>query len=321
MEWEHLLREWGWLALFCVVFAEQVGLPLPTLPVLLLAGALAAQQQSGGIAEVLAATLGSLLGGWIWYQFGKRHGRRVLRLLCRISLSPDVCVRQTELSFEKRGPATLVMARFIPGLHLLAAPLAGGIHMPARTFLTYHGLGALLYAVLGIGGGLLFYEPLRSLLQWITAHGERASAAALVLFLLWLVRRYWSRRFDREALSIARITPRELAEALASPEPPLVLDARSLLAREQAAGIPEAIAVDWEDASSLRRLPKERSFVTYCACPNDASAVALAKRLRKAGYRNVQVLAGGLDDWFVHVGASGDAAPEESGAPPAERTA
>lgn len=310
MDFEALLNQWGWLGLFLVVFAEQVGLPLPTLPLLLLAGAIAGQHQSIGLAEILAATAGSVLGGWLWYVFGRRQGRRVLRLLCRISLSPDACVRQTELSFEKRGPATLVLARFVPGLHLLAAPLAGGIRMPARTFLAYHGLGALLYAVLGVGGGLLFYEPLQGLLQWVDDNGALAAAAAALLLMLWLARRYWSRRLDREALAIPRITPRELAQALDSKEPPLILDARSLLARAQEGGIAQAIAIDWDDADSLLKLPRERDFVTYCACPNDASAVALARRLRKAGYRNVRVLSGGLDDWFVFLGESHAQTPQ-----------
>lgn len=294
---EQWLGQWGWLGVFVLVLGEQLGLPLPTLPILVLAGMLAGQHASWGGLEWLAATVASLLGGGIWFLIGRSHGRRVLRLLCRISLSPDACVRQTEVSFEKRGPATLVVARFLPGLSLLAPPLAGGIGMPAATFLRFHGTGAALYAALGIAGGELFYEPLESILRWMADNGGRTAALVAAAFALWLLRRYWQRRLSRAA-DIARITPAELARALLSDAPPLVIDARSELAREQdGEGIAAAIAIDWDDAGALAALPRVDRIVTFCSCPNDASAVALARRLRAAGYTGVAVLVGGLDAW------------------------
>lgn len=315
MEIGVYLKEWGPLALFALVLAEQLGLPLPTLPVLLLAGALARQSGTWGGLELLAATAASLSGGLVWFLLGRRYSRRILRQLCRISLSPDFCVRQTELAFEQRGPYALIAARFVPGLSLLAPPLAGGLGMPLRTFALFQGSAALLYAGAGISGGLLFYEQLQGGLAWLAVHGQVALPAALGLLSLWLARKFWQRRKARLAPQIARIGVPELAAALRSVQPPLVLDVRSNLAREiDPRAVPTAQAFDWNDAAALAQLPTNRQIVTYCSCPNDVSALELARRILHSGRTSVQVLSGGLDSWAQTLPA---AAPVEPALKPA----
>jgi len=106
-----LLRH-GYAVLFVVVLVEQAGLPLPSLPVLLAAGALVASGHLNIVAAVLAVAAACLVADLTWFELGRRHGARVLALLCRISLEPDSCVRRTEDAFLRHGARSLVIAKF-----------------------------------------------------------------------------------------------------------------------------------------------------------------------------------------------------------------
>jgi len=119
------LIEYGYLLLFLVIFLDQIGLPLPSLPVILAAGALAGSGEMNVWLVVLVTFLACVPADFCWYQLGRTRGGKVLTLLCSISLEPDYCVRRTELSFEKLGPFSLVIAKFVPGLQTIAPPMAG----------------------------------------------------------------------------------------------------------------------------------------------------------------------------------------------------
>src|SRR5439155_13794396 len=113
------------LVLFATVFADQVGLPIPAVPMLLAAGALAgAGQMKLGMAVSLAVAA-CLVGDFIWYYLGRYRGRHVLNVLCRISFEPDTCVRRTENFFGLHGMRSLVLAKFIPGVSTVTPALAG----------------------------------------------------------------------------------------------------------------------------------------------------------------------------------------------------
>lgn len=292
------LQAWGPVALFAVMLAEQLGLPLPTLPVMMVAGAIAHESGGWGLREIAVATLASFIGGLLWFQVGRHYGYDILHRLCRISISADTCVRQTEVSFEKAGARALIVARFVPGLSLLAPPLAGGLGMPLRTFSVYHGTAALLYALVGVGGGVLFYDQMHIVLEWMNTHARHALVLVAILLAAWLVRRIWLRRSLRLAPDVLRMTALELSQALVSAAPPLVLDVRARRVRERDPDtVPGAQPFDLDDAGALALLPEDRVIVTFCNCPNDASAIELARRITRSGRRSVRVLAGGLDGW------------------------
>src|ERR1700690_2378073 len=113
------------MLVFAWVFAEQGGLPIPSAPLLLAAGALAGTQKMNLSAAIAVAVAASLISDSLWYELGRQKGVRVLQLLCRISLEPDSCVRRTQVSFGRNGPRVLLGAKFIPGLNAMAAPLSG----------------------------------------------------------------------------------------------------------------------------------------------------------------------------------------------------
>ena len=92
------LAQFGLLAVFLHVGAQQLGLPVPAYPVLILTGALSVDGHYSPAVLMLTAVTACLLADTLWYLAGQRYGAQVLRTLCRISLSPDSCVRQTEPS-------------------------------------------------------------------------------------------------------------------------------------------------------------------------------------------------------------------------------
>ena len=145
------VTKYGVALVFGSVLVEQIGIPIPALPTLLVAGSLARAGKVSALTLLAAAVAASLAADTIWYFLGKRYGHRVLKTLCRVSLSPDSCVRQTEGIFEKWGMASVVVAKFITGFSTVAPPLAGAMGAKLPAFLFYDALGTILWA----GGALL----------------------------------------------------------------------------------------------------------------------------------------------------------------------
>src|ERR1700680_4207256 len=142
---EFVVRH-GYMLVFAWVFVEQAGLPVPSAPLLLAAGALAGTHRMNLATAIAFAVLGAVASDSMWYELGRLKGVRVLQLLCRISLEPDSCVRRTQVRFGKSGPRVLLIAKFIPGLNAMAPPLAGIIRMGWRRFVLFDAIGALLWA-------------------------------------------------------------------------------------------------------------------------------------------------------------------------------
>src|ERR1700736_4062587 len=152
---EFLLHH-GYILLLGWVFAEQLGMPVPSMPLLLAAGALAGTGHLSFFASLFCAMFAAVTADSIWYQLGRRKGIKVLQLLCKISLEPDSCVRRTEGLFAKQGARSLVFAKFVPGLGSVAPPLAGIFHMRPARFLLFDVLGALLWSSAYVGLGFVF---------------------------------------------------------------------------------------------------------------------------------------------------------------------
>src|SRR5438270_8325588 len=156
---EFLLHH-GYALLLGWVFAEQVGLPVPSMPLLLAAGALAGTGRLSFFASLFYVMLAAVTADFIWYQLGRRKGIRILQLLCKISLEPDSCVRRTEGLFSKQGARSLLLAKFLPGLGAVAPPLAGIFHMRFGRFMLFDSAGAGLWAGTFLGLGYLFSEQI-----------------------------------------------------------------------------------------------------------------------------------------------------------------
>jgi membrane protein DedA with SNARE-associated domain/rhodanese-related sulfurtransferase len=289
----------GLVTVFAVVLAQQLGAPLPALPVLLLAGAKAIDEPMHGAYALMLAVAASSIGNLVWFCAGRRYGYRVLRLVCRLSLSADSCVRRTETKFERYGLASLVVARFIPGLATLAPPLAGALGIRTAPFLTFSGVGTALWAGSGLVLGLLFYRQIDWLAARLAALGGLAILVVAALLALYVAYRAVDRWRFLRSLRAARIGVHELFDLITKGDQPVILDVRSATHRSlDGRSIPGAQPLDLERLEeALVKIPRHREVVVYCACPNDATAFTTAMLLRKRGIRRVRPLAGGIDAW------------------------
>lgn len=309
-----------WL-IFLNVLAEQLGLPVPTLPTLVVAGALAASGRLPAAGVFGLALLACLIGDSTWYLAGRAYGVRVMRLLCRISLTPDTCVRQTQSSFERFGPAALVIAKFIPGLSLIAPPLAGATHMKFLRFAAVSLLGASLWVGAALLAGVLLRPQITRLLPRLAGIGSTVIVLILVLLGAYIFWKWWERRRFYAALDMARISVEELYDQMQGESPPVVVDVRSPTAQGlELRRIPGAVHLPvHEVAGHVGTLPRDREIVLYCTCPNEASAAQAARVLLSHGFRGVRPLRGGLDAWIAAGYAVEDSPslPASAAAPPA----
>ncbi len=263
----QFLARHGYLVILAWVAAEQGGVPVPALPMLLAAGALSALGKMNLEAAAALAVLGSLTSDVTWYSMGRLRGIRVLKLLCRISLEPDSCVRNTQGVFARYGARSLLVAKFVPGLGAAAAPLAGVVRMPVVRFLFCDAVGAAVWACTYLSIGYLFSDQL----EIIAAQGGRLGAtflgliaAACAAFVAW---KYLRRHRFLVELRQARITPEELHAKIEQGDDVLVVDLRHVLSVE---ADPELIpGAKWIDPDSLddqvKNLPRDRELVLYCA--------------------------------------------------------
>ena len=262
----HLVSRYGLPLIFVNVLAEQLGLPIPALPTLIVAGALAVEGDLSLPQALLVAVVASLIADFLWFVLGRRHGLRILRGLCRVSLSPDSCVRQTAAVFEKWGMPSLLVAKFIPGFSMVAPPLAGAIGARTLPFLLYDAGGALIWAGLGVALGALFHRAVDRALEFLTSVGSRGLAIVGGALLLFVAYKWWQRRRFYRMLRMARVSPAELREMIAQRRDPLILDVRTrgaFLADPRR--IPGARTLEFgQIEQKLSELPTDREIVLYC---------------------------------------------------------
>jgi membrane protein DedA with SNARE-associated domain/rhodanese-related sulfurtransferase len=304
-----LLLRHGALLVFVVTLAARVGAPVPAAPLLVVAGGLAAVGRFSLAAAFGAALLANIAGDALWFIGGRRHGHRVMRLLCKVSLSPDSCVRRSELLIGRWGGSSLVAAKFVPGVSLVAAPMAGALAMPWRTFVFFELLGGGLWSLLFLGLGLLFSREIQRVLTLMSNAGTTALIVLAVLLAALLVLRWGRRRRALRDQGLPRIGVEELRALLQGEAPPVVVDVRPLAILDiDARRIPGARHVELDRIATLAgQLHPGHEIVVYCNCPNDVSAAQAARVLQSHGFTRVRPLAGGLEAWFA--GESGDEPP------------
>ncbi len=295
----RLITEYGLLLVFAGVLVEQLGVPLPAYPLLMLTSALAARGQFSVIALLVTAVSACLIADFVWYQIGRALGRRVLRVLCRISLSPDGCVRQTESVFTRFGPASLMVAKFVPGFASVATALAGAMRIRRAPFLLFDLIGATLWVGAALALGRLFTPAIDDVVDTLARLGRWGLILIALALTLFVAVKWWQRHRFNVQLRMARVSPAALAALLDSGERPLIVDVRSMASRDEGR-IPGAVTVQGDtEAPELDAHPKDALIIVYCACPNDASAVIAARKLLERGFSNVRPLAGGFDAWVA----------------------
>lgn len=293
------LRQDAVTVVFLNVLLQQLGLPVPAVPTLLLAGSLAASP--GHLGKVLAAAIvASVIADWLWYWSGKLFGYRVLAGLCKLSINPSSCVSQTEARFIRWGMSSLVVAKFIPGFSTVAPPIAGALRMNQPGFLLAAGAGAGLWAGLALGAGWLLQDTVLSAIGALDRHAGRAAIVFLALLGIWLGWKLWQKYRFRKLCAVPHITPDELLAAMEAEQPPLLLDLRGATMVAETGPLPGAVVAEHDFLhTAVGDWPKDRPIVTLCACPEDAGAVQAARHLLNDGYLSVRPLQGGYEAWLA----------------------
>jgi membrane protein DedA with SNARE-associated domain len=261
------LVHYGLLVVFANVFLEQIGAPIPALPTLIVSGALAARGHMNLPALLAVALAASLLADTAWFLLGRWQGRRVLKTLCRLSLSPDSCVRGTEDMFERAGMPSLLYAKFIPGFSTVAPPLAGAMGKTLPSFLLWDGFGSLLWIGSGVLVGRLFHRAVDRAIDYLETLGFWALVVLGAGLVLVIAAKWFQRRRVRNLLKLARISVPELRRMMDAGEEPVIVDVRNRSAHlRDPRRIPGALHMAFEEIDAkLAELPRDREIVLYCA--------------------------------------------------------
>jgi membrane protein DedA with SNARE-associated domain/rhodanese-related sulfurtransferase len=294
-----LLQQYGLGFVFVNVLALQAGLPLPAYPTLIVAGALTATGGTPLWQLVGVGVIASIIADTGWYTAGRRFGMRILSLLCRVSLSQDTCVRQTESIFQRFGPASMLFAKFVPGFASVATALAGAIRLRYWTFVLFDAVGAGLWVGLAVGLGYLFRDAIGDVMARLSSLGEYGVMLIIAAFAVWIVVKWWRRYLFIKQLRMDRVSVDELKQLLTEKKVQALVDVRSALTQAATGRIPGALAIDMQKLEdSFKGVPTEGEVILYCACPNEATAVKVAQRLKKVGYTRIRPLLGGIDAWI-----------------------
>jgi len=262
---EFLVRH-GYVVLLGWVFVEQIGLPIPSIPLLLAAGALAGTGRMNIFAALFISTFAAICADSIWYQLGRIKGIRILQLLCKISLEPDSCVRRTEGVFSRQGSRSLIFAKFLPGLGTVAPPLAGVFHMRPSRFLMFDAMGTLLWAGSFLGVGFIFSGQIERVAEWIARLGGGMGVTLAAFFALYIAYKFIGRQRFLRQLRIARITVDELKEKIDGGEQIVIVDLRHPMDFEaDPQTIPGAFRMNAGELQEKNdRLPRDRDVILYC---------------------------------------------------------
>ncbi len=278
----------------------QAGLPVPAYPTLIVTGALASRGGYSLAALLGTAVVASMIADIAWYVLGRRVGGGVLRTLCRLSLSPDSCVRQTETIFTRWGASSLAVAKFVPGFASVATAMAGVVRLSRWRFLLFDAIGAALWSGVAIAVGYVFRDAVNEVLAVFEAMGKIGLATIVAGFVAYVAVKWVQRqRFIRQ-LRMDRVTVHELRKLAAEERGVTVIDVRSPLSQAATGRIPGALTVDASNMKvELLAIEPASEVIVYCACPNEASAVKVAKALMQHGFKRVRPLAGGIDAWIA----------------------
>ncbi|KVA56791.1 hypothetical protein WI61_36285 [Burkholderia cepacia] len=304
----ELIARYGTWVVFLNVLGSSLGLPLPAIPTLITVGAGTALVAHVGSSTLLhfltilgAAVIGGLLGDLVWFQGGKRYGKRTLHTVCGLSPSREACVTTTERFFGRWGVRVLVVARFVPGLSLVAVPLCGAMAVRVRAFVLHDCAGIALWASIGLAVGTLFASQIDAIFATVARLGWQALVVIGIAPVLYFLYGYCRRQMMANALGNARISAAELHALLANKPRPAVIDIRSAEGRTRDPFvIPGALIADeHQPRQIMERYGTNRTLVIYCACPHEASAASVARQLRLSGVKLALPLTGGIDAWRV----------------------
>ncbi|WP_035359276.1 VTT domain-containing protein [Edaphobacter aggregans] len=295
---------YAYLILFLWVLVEQIGIPIPSLPVLLTAGTLSATHRIHHLPALIAVLAACAIADSMWFALGRKYGNSVLKLLCRLSFEASTCVSKTEGYFTRRGPATLLFSKFIPGLSTVAPPIAGQIGMPYARFFLWDLAGSLIWAETFLLAGRFFGDIAQKSAPFFHWLGHFAFAIFILMVLGLMAYRIFKQRKFLQQVRELRLEPQELKEMMDLAEkmgntPPFIVDLRHPLDYlPDPRVLPGALRIGPNEIRQHSEIiPRDRDVVLYCTCPSEETSAKLALQLHKVGVYRVRPLRGGFDGW------------------------
>ena len=295
---------YAYLIIFLWVLVEQIGIPIPSVPVLLTAGTLSATHRVSFIGITFAMLVACLVADTIWFSLGRRYGNSVLKLLCRLSFEASTCVSKTEGYFTRRGAVTLLFAKFVPGLSTVAAPIAGQTGMSYPRFLAWDLAGSLIWGEAFILAGRFFGDLAKKSAPFFAWLGHFAFFIFAAMVLGFIAHRVWKQRKFLQQVREMRLEPTELKEMLDAAEtnhttPPFIVDLRHPLDYlPDPRVLPGALRIGPNELKQHSEIiPRDRDVILYCTCPSEETSAKLALQLHKLGIYRVRPLRGGFDGW------------------------
>ena len=248
------------------VFIDQIGLPVPAVPLLIAVGALAGRSQFPLALGIAEAVIASLAADLVWYELGRTKGHAILNLLCKISLEPDSCVRRSEEAFARRGAKSLAFAKFIPGLSAAATPMAGLFGMRPSVFLAWDGVGALLWSGGYMALGFIFSRQIELVVSIALRLGFTLAILIILTLGSYILYRYLQRQRFIRSLRIARISPDELMKKIKDGESLVIVDLRNKFEFEASPEkLPGALRLLPEQLEERAgEIPRDRDVILYC---------------------------------------------------------
>lgn len=295
----RVLELYGLQIVFAGVLLDQGGLPLPSFSLVIVAAGIATNAGEPVWPIFAVAIAATLTADLVWFAGGRRFGAAMLRMICRVSLSPDSCVGTTRRIYTRWGAPSLIFAKYVPGLAAVATTLAGETRIPLSRFALYDGIGAALWAGGAVALGAIFHEAIDAVLDELEVLGNSALMLLAFAVLAFVAVKWWQRWRFKVRIRMARISVAELAELQKNSVKVVILDARTADRRERTGWIPGSV---WVSEVETLALGVYEQVVVYCDCPNDATAALVAKQLHAKGVAHVRPLAGGLDAWLGNGG-------------------
>ena len=295
---------YAYLILFLWVLVEQIGIPIPSLPVLLTAGTLSATHRIHHLPALIAVLVACMVADSMWFALGRKYGSDVLKLLCRLSFEASTCVSKTEGYFSRRGPATLLFSKFVPGLSTVAPPIAGQIGMPYARFFLWDLAGSLIWCETFLLTGRFFGDIAQKSAPFFHWLGRFAFAIFILMVLGLMAYRIFKQRKFLQQVRELRLEPQELKEMMDLAEkmgstPPFIVDLRHPLDYlPDPRVLPGALRIGPNEIRQHSEIiPRDRDVVLYCTCPSEETSAKLALQLHKLGVYRVRPLRGGFDGW------------------------
>lgn len=300
----HLLETHALLILFAWVFIEQAGVPVPSVPLMLAAGTMSAAHRLHIAYALPVIMVASVIADSGWYFLGRNYGSRVINVLCKFSLEAATCVEKTQGTVGRRGPFTLLFAKFVPGLSTMAPPIAGQARMPYLTFLVYDGVGTIIWAGAWLFAGRFFGDIAKRSNEFFSILGHFAFLLVVLMVIAVIIFRIVKKRMFVTELRGLRLEPGQLMAMIEDAKResmplPFIVDLRHPLdILPDPRALPGAVHIGPQELKERNSvIPRDRDIVLYCTCPSEETSAKIALELRKMGIQRVRPLRGGLQGW------------------------